>query len=186
VAGETEVVAGIAGRYATALFDLAREQGRLDQVAADRDALRRMIAESADLTRLVRSPVFRREEQARAMATVLERAGADGLTRKFVGLVAQNRRLFALADIARAFRRLLAAHRGEVAAQVTSAYDLSDQELAAIKSELSAAMKTEVDVERTVDPSILGGLIVKVGSRMVDSSLRTKLQGLRLAMKGAE
>jgi F-type H+-transporting ATPase subunit delta len=186
VAGETTVVSGIAGRYATALFELARDQGRLDAVAGDMADLVRLIAESADLARLVRSPVFGRDAQARAMASLLEQAGADQLTRKFVGLVAQNRRLFALTDMARAYRRLLAAHRGEIAASVTSAYALSDGEMAAVKAELSAAMKTDVDVERVVDPAILGGLIVKVGSRMVDSSLRTKLQGLRLAMKGAE
>ncbi|MEQ9639892.1 MAG: F0F1 ATP synthase subunit delta [Alphaproteobacteria bacterium] len=186
MAGETTVVSGIAGRYATALFELARDQGRLEAVASDMADLAQAITESADLNRLVRSPVFGRDEQTKAMAAVLESAGADALTVKFVGLVAQNRRLFALADMARDFRRLLAAHRGEVAASVTSAYELSDAELSAIKSELSAAMKTDVDVERVVDPAILGGLVVKVGSRMVDSSLRTKLQGLRLAMKGAE
>lgn len=186
MAGETTVVSGIAGRYATALFELAHEQGKLDAVAADMADLARAIGESADLRRLVRSPVFGRDEQARAMAAVLQGAGADELTLKFVGLVAQNRRLFALADMARDFRRLLAAHRGEIAASVTSAYELSDAEVSAIKSELSAAMKTDVDVERVVDPAILGGLVVKVGSRMVDSSLRTKLQGLKLAMKGAE
>jgi F-type H+-transporting ATPase subunit delta len=186
VAGETTVVSGIAGRYATALFDLARDQGKLDAVAVDMASLARMIAESADLARLVRSPVFGREQQSKAMAAVLAQAGVDDLTAKFVGLVAQKRRLFALADMARAYRLLLAAHRGEVAARVTSAYALSDAEMAAIRAELSAAMKTDVDVERVVDPAILGGLIVKVGSRMVDSSLRTKLRGLRLAMKGAE
>ena len=186
MAGETTVVSGIAGRYATALFELARDQGKLDAVAGDMASLARMIGESADMTRLVRSPVFTRDEQSKAMAALLDRAGADGLTKNFVGLVAQNRRLFALADMARDYRRLLAAHRGEIAASVTSAYELSDAEMSAIKSQLSAATKTDIDVERKVDPSILGGLIVKVGSRMVDSSLRTKLQGLKLAMKGAE
>lgn len=186
MAGETTVVSGIAGRYATALFELARDQGRLDAVAGDMAELATAIDEGDDLNRLVRSPAYGRDVQAKAMDAVLEKAGADELTRKFVGLVAQNRRLFALADMARAYRRLLASHRGEVAAQVVSAYELSDAEVSAIRSELSAAMKTDVDVERVVDPSILGGLIVKVGSRMVDSSLRTKLQGLKLAMKGAE
>ena len=184
MSAEVSVVSDIAGRYANALFDLALESNSLDDVAGDLAALGRMIEESADLARLVRSPVITREEQGQAMAALLAQAGAQELTRKFVGLVAQNRRLFALRDMTVAFGRLLARHRGEIMARVTSAHALNDAQVAAIKSELSAAMKTDVTLEARVDNDILGGLIVQVGSRMVDSSLRTKLQNLKFAMKG--
>lgn len=184
MAAEASVVSNIAARYATALFDLAREQGALDAVASDLDAVRRMLDESADLRRVVRSPTLSREQQKQAIAAVLQQAGSGPLVRNFVGLAAQNRRLFALRDMAVAFRRLLARHRGEVVAQVTSAHPLNARQVAALKAELSAAMKTEVDLQAKVDESILGGLVVRVGSRMVDSSLRTKLQNLKFAMKG--
>ena len=184
MSAEVSVVSDIAGRYANALFDLALESDALDDVAGDLAAIARMMDESADLARLVRSPVISREDQGRAMAELLARAGAQELTRKFVGLVAQNRRLFALRDMTVAFRRLLARHRGEIMARVTSAHALNDAQVAAIKAELSAAMKTDVTLEANVDNDILGGLIVQVGSRMVDSSLRTKLQNLKFAMKG--
>ena len=184
MSAEVSVVSDIAGRYANALFDLALESNSLDDVAGDLAALGRMIEEAADLARLVRSPVITREEQGQAMAALLAQAGAQELTRKFVGLVAQNRRLFALRDMTVAFGRLLARHRGEIMARVTSAHALNDAQVAAIKAELSAAMKTDVTLEARVDNDILGGLIVQVGSRMVDSSLRTKLQNLKFAMKG--
>jgi len=186
VAAETSVVSGIAGRYATALFDLARERGQLDGVAADLETLRQALDESADLNRLVGSPVFGRAEQARAMAAVLAALGVAGLVANFVGVVADNRRLFALPGMIRGFAQLLAAHRGEVVARVTSARTLSDGQLAAVRAELAAAMHTEVSIESQVDPEILGGLVVRVGSRMIDSSIRTKLQNLKFAMKGAE
>lgn len=184
MSAEVTVVSDIAGRYANALFDLALENAALDDVAADLATIARMIDESGDLARLVRSPVISREDQAKAMQALLTEAGAHVLTQKFVGLVAQNRRLFALRDMTVAFRRLLARHRGEVMARVTSAHALNDAQVAAIKAELSAAMKTDVTLETSVDNDILGGLIVQVGSRMVDSSLRTKLQNLKFAMKG--
>lgn len=183
---EASVVTGIAGRYAVALFDLALENGVLDAVAADITALATMIDESEDLVRLLRSPVIGREAQGKALDAVLERAGIDPLTRKFVGVVTANRRLFALRDMCKAFRALLAAHRGEVVAEVTTAFALNDSQMLAIKGELSAAMKTEVDLQNRIDDGILGGMIVRVGSRMVDASLRTKLQNLRIAMRGVE
>lgn len=186
MAAELSVVGDIAERYAAALFDLAQERGRLDEAARDLDSLRQMLDESPELTRLIRSPAFTREAQGKALAAVLDRAGAGDLVRNFVGLVARNRRLFALRDMTRAYRKLLAQHRGEVVAQLTSAYPLEDEQLASIKAELSAAMKTDVNLEATVDENILGGLIVRVGSRMIDSSIRTKLQNLKFAMKGAE
>jgi F-type H+-transporting ATPase subunit delta len=186
VSAEVTVVSGIAERYATALFDLARDGGAIDQVADDIAAIAAMIDESDDLSRLIRSPVLGYEDQAKGLGAVLAKAGIGDLTSKFVGVVAQNRRLFALRDMCRAYRALLAAHRGEVVATVTTAHSLNDRQLADIKAELGAAMKTDVSLESKVDESILGGMIVRVGSRMVDSSLRTKLQNLKFAMRGGE
>jgi len=186
VSAEASVVSGIAGRYATALFELARDSGALDDVAADVADLGGMIENSDDLDRLLRSPVIAAEDQGRGMAALLEKAGASQILCNFVAVVAQNRRLFALRDMVRAFRALLAAHRGEVVAEVTSAHPLNDGQLAKIKAELAAAMKTDVQVETAVNESILGGMIVKIGSHMVDSSLRTKIQNLRFAMRGVE
>ena len=183
---EASVVSGIAGRYATALFELARDKNALDEIAGDLADIATMIDDSADLNRLLRSPVIGREDQAKGIAAVLQRAGASDLTGRFVAVVAENRLLFALRDMARAFRGLLAAHRGEVTAEVVSAHALNDDQLATVKVELAAAMKTEVQVEASVDEGILGGMIVRVGSRMVDSSLRTKLQNLGFAMRGVE
>jgi len=178
-------VTGIAGRYATALFDLAREQNQLDAVAQDLAQLRALIESNADLRRVVRSPVFGREAQWKAMRAVLEKGGAADLTVRFIGLLTQNRRLFALADVARSYALLLARHRGEVVADVRSAHPLTDPQVAAIRAELAAALKVDVKVEPTVDPALLGGLVVRVGSRMIDNSLRTKLMRLKFAMKGA-
>ena len=177
---------GIAGRYATALFDLARERNALDAVADDLVVLRRLIEESVDLRRLVRSPVFGRAQQASAMQAVLEKGAAGDLTRRFVGVLTQNRRLFALYDVAVAFARLLAHHRGEAVAYVTSAQPLSDAQAEAIRAELAAATKANVKLETTVDEALLGGLVVRVGSRMIDSSIRTKLTRLKFSMKGAQ
>jgi len=186
VSAEASVVSGIAGRYATALFEIARDSGALDVVASEVADLGSMIEQSDDLNRLLRSPVIAAEDQSRGMAAVLKKAGASDVVCNFVAVVAQNRRLFALHDMIRAFRALLATHRGEVVAEVTSAQILNDGQLAKIKAELAAAMKTDVQVETTVDEKILGGMIVKIGSRMVDSSLRTKIQNLRFAMRGVE
>ena len=186
MAAEVSVVSDIAGRYATALFDLARELNELDGVAADLQTIAAAIAESEDLERLVGNPIFGRDDQLRAMAAVLEHLGVGQTVRNFVGVVAQNRRLFAFPGMMLGFARLLAQHRGEIVAQVTSARRLDETQLAAIKAELSTAMKTEVSVDLDVDEAILGGLVVRVGSRMIDSSIRTKLQKLQFAMKGVE
>lgn len=183
VAG-TSIVTGIAGRYATALFELALEQGAADDVAGDLKGLGALINESDDLLRLVRSPVLTRAEQSRAMAAILEKAGVHTLTRKFVGLIAANRRLFALPAMIGAYQKLLAAHRGEIAGEVISASPLSDAQLDAVRKQLAQAMGQEVQLESAVDESLIGGLVVRVGSRMVDYSLRTKLQNLKVAMKG--
>ena len=183
---EGSVVTGIAGRYATALFELARDRGVLDEVAADAADLGVMIDQSSDLKRLLRSPVIASEDQSKGMAAIMDKAGATELITNFIGLVAQNRRLFALRDMIRDFRTLLSAHRGEIVAEVTAAKKLSDEQLSTIKDQLKTSMKTDVQVETTVDEKLLGGIIVKVGSRMVDSSLRTKIHNLRFAMRGVE
>lgn len=175
---------GLAGRYATALFDLAEGEKALDAVAADLKTLQTMIGESDDLVRLIRSPVISREAQSKAMGALLAKAGCGALTKKFIGLVARNRRLFALPAMIEAFGRILAARRGEMTAVVTAATPLAARQAEALGASLEKAVGRKVAVDVKVDPAILGGLVVKVGSRMVDSSLKTKLQQLRLAMKG--
>ncbi len=175
---------GLAERYATALFELATEGKALDQVEQDLLRLDQMIRESADLRRLVRSPAISRNDQARAMAALAAAAEMHDLTRRFAGLLSRNRRLFALPGVIRAFRDILAERRGETAAEVISAKKLTQTQLKAISAALKRITGSDVALADRVDPGLLGGLIVKVGSQMVDSSLRTKLQRLRLAMKG--
>jgi F-type H+-transporting ATPase subunit delta len=175
----------MAGRYATALFELALAENALDAVKADLDRFDALLAESADLARLVRSPVFGAEEQTKALAAVLDRAGIGGLAAKFLKVVTSNRRLFAVRDIIKGFRALVARHKGEVTAEVTLAEQPSEQHLAAVKDALKAVTKKDVQVDVKVDPSLIGGLVVKLGSRMVDTSLRTKLNAIKLAMKEA-
>jgi F-type H+-transporting ATPase subunit delta len=183
VAVEGGIVSGMAGRYATALFELALEEKSLDAVKADLDRFDAMVADSPDLARLVRSPVFTAEDQARALSAVLDKAEIGGIAAKFIKVAASNRRLFAVRDIISGFRALVARHKGEVTAQVTLAEAPGEQHLAAIKAALKTVTKKDVQVDVKLDPSIIGGLIVKLGSRMVDSSLRTKLNALKHAMK---
>ena len=175
---------GLAGRYASALFELAESERALDDVAANLVQLRQLIAESPELERLVRSPALSREDQAKGMAAVLEKGGAHALTLKFVGSVTMNRRLFVIDDIIKEFLAELARRRGEVAADVTSAVELGQAQINAVTAALREAVGQKVAVNLAVDPSLIGGLIVRVGSRMVDSSIRTKLQRLQFAMKG--
>ncbi len=176
----------MAGRYATALFELARDEKAVDAVKADLDALDALIAESPDLLRLVRSPVFGADEQGRALAAVLDKAGIKGLAANFLKLVAENRRLFAVQDMIRGFRTLVAKHKGEVTAEVVVAEKLSDSHLDALKAALKSVTGGKaVDLNIKVDPAIIGGMTVKLGSRMVDSSLRTKLNSIKHAMKEA-
>jgi F-type H+-transporting ATPase subunit delta len=184
VPSQTQESGGLSQRYSQALFELADEERALEAVANDLDSLSAMIASSDDLNRLIRSPVISRADQLRAMTALVEAAGMHALTGKFIGLLARNRRLFVLPGIIRAFRDLLARRRGETAAEVTSAHQLSEAHLEALAAALKKVVGTEVSIVDRVDPSILGGLVVKVGSRMVDSSLSAKLQRLRLAMKG--
>jgi F-type H+-transporting ATPase subunit delta len=183
VAGEVDTSSGVAGRYATALFELALEDKALEQVAADLNRFNEALDSFDDLLRLVKSPVFTAEEQGRALAAILEQLKIEGLTRNFLLLVAKNRRLFATPDMIRAFRAMLARHRGEMSAFVTAATKLTEVQATALKQALKAALGQEVMLEERVDPSLLGGLVVKVGSRMVDTSLRTKLNSLKVAMK---
>lgn len=185
MADENTSGSSLAGRYATALFELARESKSLDAVAGDLKRIQDLILGSGDLARLVRSPVFSREDQGKAMAAVLDRLNVGQLTKNFVGLIASKRRLFALTDIVRAFERLVANQKGEVAAEVTSAQPLKPAQLSALAATLKDALKSEVRVATRVDPSLLGGLVVKVASRQIDSSLKAKLVRLERAMKGA-
>ena len=180
----TIVATGLAGRYATALFDLAEADKQLDRVSGDLGQLGRMIEESSDLTRLIRSPVISRQDQGRAMAAVLEKAKMSGLTRNFVGTVAKNRRLFALPAMIAAYQALLAQRRGEATAEVVSAKALTKKQLDRIGDALKKAIGTKVALKAKVDDGLLGGLVIKVGSRMIDSSLGTKLQQLAFSMKG--
>jgi F-type H+-transporting ATPase subunit delta len=183
VAGENPNVTGVAGRYATALFELALESDAIDSVRADLARFQALLAESPDLTRLVRSPVFTADVQEKALAAVLEKAEIGGIAANFLRVVAGNRRLFAVDDIIKGFGVLVARHKGEVSAEVTVAEPLSEARLAEVKDALNAVTGKDVMVDIKVDPAIIGGLIVKLGSRMIDSSLRSKLQALKHAMK---
>jgi F-type H+-transporting ATPase subunit delta len=185
MAAENARISGMAGRYATALLDLSLEQNAVDRVLADLEALDRLIAESPDLHRLVRSPVFSSDEQVKAISAVLAKAGIGGLAANFVRLVAQNRRLFAVQQMIRGFRALVARHRGEVSAQVTVAEPLAEPHLAALKDALKSVTGKDVALDVKIDPTIIGGLVVKLGSRMIDTSLRTKLNAMKFAMKEA-
>ena len=174
----------LAGRYAAALLELADNQKKLDEVAEDMRRLKAMFAESDDLMRLVRSPLYSREQQSTAMESVLKKAEIGDLGRRFVMVVARNRRLFALPQMIDGYLAELARRRGEVTAQVTAAHKLTSAQTKALTEQLKKVVGAKVDVDVTVDPSLIGGLVVKVGSRMIDSSLRTKLEKLQLAMKG--
>jgi F-type H+-transporting ATPase subunit delta len=186
VAGEDSTVSGVAGRYARALFELALDAKSVDAVKADIEKFAALIAESADLNRLVRSPVYGADERSRALAAVLAKAEIGGLASNFLMFVTANRRLFSIGEMIRDFRKLVAKWKGEVTAEVTAAEKLSDAHLEAIKSALkSITGEKSVDLHVKIDPAIIGGLTVKLGSRMVDSSLRTKLNAIKHAMKEA-
>jgi F-type H+-transporting ATPase subunit delta len=175
----------MAGRYATALFDLASETNTFDAVMADLDSFDALVAGNADLNRLVRSPAFSADEQLQALSAVLERAGVSGLAAKFLKLVTSKRRLFAVRDMVKAYRGLVARHKGEATAEVTVAEPLGDEHVKALRAALKAVSGKDVSLDIKIDPAIIGGLVVKLGSRMVDTSLRTKLNAIRHAMKEA-
>ena len=180
-----EIRSDVAERYASAFFDLAKEEGQVGALEADMRGLAEAIGGSDDLARLVRSPVFDAEDKRRGMNAVLERMGANGLTRNLVALLVKNGRLFALEGVARAFLDLAAKDRGEVSAEATTAHPLSPEQDAELRRQIAQAVGREVNLTTKVDPDLLGGLVVKVGSRMMDSSLRTKLARLRTRLTTA-
>ncbi len=177
------LVSGVAGRYATALFELASEANAIDAVSADLDSFSAMIAESDDLKRLISSPAFSAEEQVAAIKALLAQAKITGIAGNFIGFVASKRRLFALPGMIRAYRGLVAEAKGIVSAEVTVAEEPTAKRLDEIRATLKEVAGRNVDVAIKIDPAIIGGLIVKMGSRMVDASLKTKLNSIRLAMK---
>jgi F-type H+-transporting ATPase subunit delta len=183
VAQTSSPASGLARRYANALFELAENDRALIDLETDVGRFSTMHEQSDDLQRFIKSPVFSAEDQVRAMTGILDRAEIKGLVANFIKVVAANRRLFVLPEIIREFRRLLAEKRGEVSAEVTSAEKLSDKHVAELKAALKAALGKDVALETSVDPALIGGLIVKVGSRMIDGSLKTKLNSLKIAMK---
>jgi F-type H+-transporting ATPase subunit delta len=185
VASKASKVTGFAGRYANALYDLAREAGALEAVENDLNELSRAVAASTDLQRMLKSPVFSRDDQWKAMDAILARMRVSDLTRRFVGVVAAHRRLFALERIIIAFAKLTARARGETTATVEAAQDLSRAQADALKAALKSALGRRITLIEKREPALLGGLIVRVGSLMVDSSLRTQLTQLEIAMREA-
>jgi F-type H+-transporting ATPase subunit delta len=183
VADRTSSVSGVAERYASALFELAIDESATKAVEDDLTAVARLIDESDDLRRLVQSPVFTAEDQQRAIGAVADRAVQSQLVKNFLRLVAQNRRLFVLPGIITAFREMAARHRGEVTAEVTSAHALSAEQIAELKAALKEQLGQDVTLQARVNPAILGGLVVKVGSRMIDTSLRTRLMTVKTRLK---
>lgn len=175
---------GLAGRYAQALFDLARDGAQVDAVAASLDTLRTALAENADFRTLTTSPVVSRADAERAMLATADGLALDPVTRSFTGVLARARRLAALPAIIAQYRRLAAAERGETTATVTSARPLEPDQVDALRDTLRRKLRREVEIVLTVDPAILGGLVVRVGSRLIDSSIRTKLAAVGAAMRG--
>jgi F-type H+-transporting ATPase subunit delta len=176
--------ASLAGRYASALFDLARDQKQIDAVGRGLDALNQALVDSKDFAEFIASPLIGREQAARTFAALAAQFGLDPITTKFVGVLARNGRKGELRKIIRAFRRIAADHRGETTAEVVTARPLADGQVAALKQQLRARAGRDVTIEAEVDPAILGGIVVKLGSQMIDASIRTKLNRLASAMKG--
>jgi len=180
----TSEILGLADRYAEALIELAEQDGALEAVEADVGKLRAIVAESADFRHFIESPAYSRADHVKGIGAVLEKAGVGDLTRRFALLVASNRRLFALSAICDAVLAKLAERRGEVSAAVTAARELTAAQRESLKKALKKATGRDVNIEVAVDPKVLGGLVVQIGSHMVDSSLRSQLQRLQLSMKG--
>ena len=178
------IQASLSGRYATALFDLAREEKAIDAVSESLKTLKAALAESAELRQLTNSPLVSRDQATKAVAAIASTLSLDPLTSKFLGVLAQNRRLGQLGAVIRSYGQLAARHRGETTAEVTSARPLTAAQVEALQAKLKTQLGRDVAVDLTVDPSILGGLIVKIGSRQIDSSIRSKLNTLAIAMKG--
>ena len=178
------IQASLAGRYATALFGLARDQSQIDSVTRSLDTLEAAMAQSGDFRALVTSPLLSRAEAGKAVRALTPTLGLDPITGNFLGVLADNGRLGELAAIIRFVRQLAAGHRGETTAEVTSAHPLDDRQVAELKSKLKARLGRDVIVDAKVDPSLLGGLVVRLGSQMIDASIKTKLNTLATAMKG--
>ena len=176
--------ASLAGRYASALFDLARDQRQIEAVGKSLDALNQALADSKDFSELIASPLVSREEAGKAFAALAPQLGLDPITTNFVGVLARNGRKGQLRNVIRAFRRLSAEHRGETTADVITARPLNDDQLAQLRQQLRARAGRDVTIDAEVDPSILGGIVVKLGSQQIDASIRTKLNRLAQAMKG--
>lgn len=176
--------ASLSGRYASALFDLASEAGTVTAVESDLDKLEASLGESPELRALIRNPQISRGQMAKVLAGLGEHLGLDTLTRHFLGVLAQNRRAAELPAAIRAFHMIAAAQRGEVTAEVASAHPLSDEQLEALQQKLRAREGRTVKLKPRVDPDLLGGLVVTIGSRRIDSSIRTRLNSLAQAMKG--
>jgi F-type H+-transporting ATPase subunit delta len=176
--------ASLAGRYASALFDLAREKKQIDAVGHSLDALAQALLDSKEFAELIASPLVSRDEAGKALAALAPQLGLDPISTNFLGVLARNGRKSALGAIVRAFRRLTAEHRGEVIAEVVTARPLNDDQIAALRQQLRARAGRDVKLEAVVDPDVLGGIVVKLGSQQIDASIRTKLNRLALAMKG--
>ena len=183
VSDTASFTSGVSGRYATALFELAREAGEFDALEKDLDALSAALDESDDLRKLIGSPIYSRDQQARAMATVADKMGLGALTANTIGLMAAKRRLFALPHTVRAVKALIAADRGEVTAEVRAARSLTEAQSKALADALRNAVGKDVIIKTTVDESLIGGLVVKLGSRMIDTSIRARLNRMQHAMK---
>lgn len=183
MASASSPISGVAERYARSLFELAVESGSAALVEADLGRFESLIEGSEDLKRLIYSPVFSADDQLRAVSAVADRAGIAGIVGNFLRVVAKNRRLFALPGMIRAFRRIAAEHRGEIAAEVTSAHALTPAQEAELRATLRSVAGKDVTITVTVDPSLLGGMVVRMGSRQIDTSLKTKLNSLKLALK---
>lgn len=184
-APDRNLVPGLAGRYATALFELARDAGKIDDIASELSALKGELSSNDELALLVSSPRIGKAEKIAVVQAIGQSSGLSDLVTNFLGALAQNGRLSALSDAADAFQILAANHRGELTAQVRAAHALTDMQVDALKSKLRAAVGRDIAVDVTVDEELLGGLVVKVGSKMIDSSIKTKLDRLEIAMKGA-
>ena len=178
------IQASLAGRYATALFGLARDESQIDAVTRSLDSLDAALTQSSDFATLVTSPLVSRGDATKAIAALTPTFGLDPITARFLGVLAENGRLGELKNIIRLVRELALGHRGETTAEVTSAHPLNDQQMAELKAKLRARVGREVGINAAVDPSLLGGIVVRLGSQMIDASIRTKLNTLATAMKG--
>ncbi|MEF2072093.1 F0F1 ATP synthase subunit delta [Consotaella aegiceratis] len=183
MAQSSSPVSGVAERYAQSLFELANEQGSIDRVESELVGYQDLIDESADFRRLVESPAFTAEQQLRAISAVVDKSQASELTGNFLKVIASNRRLFVLPSMIRAFRRLAAEGRGEMEAEVVSAQPLTDEQRRELSEAVGAYANKTISLHEQVDPAVLGGLIVRIGSRQIDTSIRTKLNSLKLALK---